>query len=307
MKLRILLAILALAAWLTVGCEPSSGGGLEQDVLDVSGDLPQGDTAVDVSGDLDKDLAQPDAIDETGAEPLEVAHDLAQPDAFELQQDTVQPTEPRGFRVSALSVEAPDLCYPTGAEGCQPVNGVVNAYLADALDDADNPLDFLGFFQEFLSPEGAHDLDFGAAICDRDNGVPQSCWFDAGSGDTLDRLSVHYVPQGQCGNGIPAPCFLSDPASVQLDLPFFGITLALVGAEIRGSFSGPGLSQLTGGVIHGLLPLSHASNVQICLQQGVCVLLSDLFVNEPADEVDGIVGWWVTLSLEGLQVSVPAG
>ena len=206
----------------------------------------------------------------------------------------------KAYLVTSLSVDAPELCMPT-ASNCVPMNGLLSAYFQSAIDDHEEPLLVMALFEAFLDDSAPQSMRFGNASCDWDDGLAQSCAFDLSDPKNVAELSASYVLSGACGEGITGPCFQTDPQQVFLAFPLFGTHFGLLAAELRGAFQGVGLAEMSPGEIRGFLPRALAEKYQIAGFGAEPVLVSDLFV-EPSVDVNGVNGWWMTLSVSGRSV-----
>jgi len=243
------------------------------------------DGPADASVDLASD-AKPEAADA-------VTPDLA----TDAPLDVVTPSR-AAFRLLTLEMAAPDLCYPPG-EACQPLNALASQILQGAIDDPDEPLVLVGLFRDFLEPASMHALTFGAGTC-QGSGITWSCALDNADPAAVATFDVHYVLEGECGAGVVAPCFQSEPRDVLLDLAAFGGSLGLRQATLRGAFSTK--DTIEGGGLRGFLPRALAEKYVLSGVGAVPVPLADLFADAPSD-LDGLAGWWVSLRWWAVKVS----
>jgi hypothetical protein len=262
---------------------------------------------VDISPELDPETDL-EVQEELSSEPNPELEPELEPEIIaETSPEIVPDTGPevitgssKAYLVTSLGVDAPELCMPSGAT-CVPMNGLMTAYFQSAIDDPEAPLLIMALFEDFLNDEATQAMRFGNASCDWDDDLAQSCSFDLSDPKNVADLTVSYVLAGACGDGVTGPCFQTDPQEVFLSFPLFASHFGLLATEIRGAFQGLGLGELGAGEIRGFLPRSLAEKYQVSGVGAEPVLVSDLFVDPPV-EVNGVEGWWMSLSVTGREI-----
>jgi len=313
--------VVALGSWLlacegdgaATGGQPDGGA----DVADVElTDVGFTDLADDRSEPPPEAPAEvvetPAEVVETPAEVVEAAAEVWEPPVEVVEtSDGVgeevgpSPDLPAGFgmRVASLTLTLPDLCYPSG-QTCVPLNGLVDAALVSALEDAQAPLDLVGVFGEPI--DGVTPFAFGAALCTHPSGAATQCQPAPDAPEAQALMDAHALAPEVCPAGYTGPCFQAGPADVLLDLPLFGGAFGLRQAVVMGVLDGVPAQAVEAGTIRGFLPRALAEKYQIGGVGADPVLVADVFPAQ-TEQLEGQAGWWVTLGYRGVRVDVVLG
>ncbi len=205
--------------------------------------------------------------------------DLAGPDA--------PPPESPVFRVSDLEVTAPEFCLRIGGV-CAVDTALVNAYLAAALADQDNPLNLLLRFVPFEVGSEETDLLFGSGPCLFIGTTPVACAFSTTEPPVTFEGPV-FVP---CGlEEQPVACFQTPEKKVEMW--FMGVFLAMHRAQVSGWIeTGVGGFRITHGHLYGYVPVKTTKSFQVVLPSGLAVTLYDLVQHNPVVDLDGVKAYF---------------
>ncbi len=253
-------------------------------VRDETVDIPMSD-----DGFSDTTLVDPGPLD-PGAEP---GHDLARPDAGPFDLGIPDPGPPDAppqddpiFRASELVVVAPDFCLQTGGGGCAVDTTMVNAFLASAVGDPEDPLNLLFRFVPFEIGDPDADLFVGGGPCQFIGATPIGCAFSATDEPAVFEGPL-FLPAGCGPPGHPVPCF--ETPEEKIEMWFMGTFLAMHQARVSGWIeTGPGGVRITHGVLRGHVPVNTTKAFRIALPGGLVVSLHDLVKHNPVVDLDGV-------------------
>lgn len=216
---------------------------------------------------------------------------------------------PRVFRVSSVTLTQPDVQFDFGS-GAESINAVVGALLTAELDKFNGGLGGLVFtFNTLLANFPATTLTFGEGECSKDSNIYNACKL-ATDGDSAAFDKVTVLASGTCGGdfAIAGPCFETPTKTFDLASivsGYFDGAVDSVTGWVAGTIlmTDSQMDQIANGTIHAFVPRTAIPDVSF-EYGGNSYTPTDLLANTPAETIDGVEGWWVTMGFDATEVSL---
>lgn len=199
----------------------------------------------------------------------------------------------RGFKLDSLVFAEPGFCLPSGNGDCFDATPLVNSFVQDDINAADNPLVMLGVFDPFDLYGESSEFFLGPGECSA--GQLPSCDF---TGNPASMNPVDYLDSGTCalesGLQSPAPCF--SVKGGQLVVGIMSIVIPLVDTSVSGTFAGmPEPDAIQTGHIKAFLKKTVADTIKVTFPLMPTYYLSELLPADKMDSYDGQNGWGFTM------------
>ncbi len=212
-----------------------------------------------------------------------------------------------GLKLTSLVFEEPGFCLPSAVPGqdCTDATALVNSFVEDDIQSADDPLVMLGNFAPFDLDGDSSTFALGPGNCTFDNqGVLVGCSF-VGVPSSMEPVTYHgdTACLTEAGQESSAPCF--HVAGNSIEVGIMDIVIPISQAEVTGTFLGmPEPGQISQGHIDAFLQKSVTDVIKVTLPLMPPLQLSDLLDASDLITVNGEAGWPLLIHFTATTVPV---